>query len=571
MNRRLIPLLFLLVASFSIAAAQQDLLADIRNLSSDEIKFDAFRLDTDQEVTITGTVTGDRNRNVYNDVWILNTQTREIVWKLKYSKRSSRSRGLVDFDDKLSLSKGEYEIYLSAFPSYIQDVNNFGDLMELLTDKIFRSSDRERNYRRLVVTVKGRGVHYGNEGVEKLHARLCDDAVVAMTRQSHDEYSKQGFTLDKQMELNIYAIGELRDDGQFDFGWIINTKTGERVWSMEYRSSSHAGGDKKNRMVKETITLPAGSYAAHYVSDDSHSYGDWNAAPPFDPMFWGLTIHTKDPAMKKYTRLFEFNAFEEKNVIASLTRVRSEKLESKGFTLTKPMDVRIYAIGEGSNDRMVDYGWIVNMKTRSKVWSMEYNETTHAGGGQKNRIVNTIIHLEKGSYMVYYTTDDSHAYRDWNTAAPYDPEHWGITLSSADPEFNATSIRPYSETDDPSILARLVGIRDDERRKQSFSLSKKSDLHLYALGEGRDGDMVDYAWIEDASTRKIVWEMTYRSTEHAGGSKKNRVFDGTITLPAGKYILFYESDGSHSFNNWNEDPPDDPYHWGVTITLKRSD
>ena len=52
---------------------------------------------------------------------------------------------------------------------------------------------------------------------------------------------------------------------------------------------------------------------------------------------------------------------------------------------------------------------------------------------------------------------------------------------------------------------------------------------------------------------------------YAGGAAKNRRFDGTITLPAGEYILKFESDGSHSFGDWNADPPDNPEAWGITI------
>jgi len=60
--------------------------------------------------------------------------------------------------------------------------------------------------------------------------------------------------------------------------------------------------------------------------------------------------------------------------------------------------------------------------------------------------------------------------------------------------------------------------------------------------------------------------MTYRRTDHAGGAKKNRVFDHTITLPAGEYDVYYVSDGSHSFRDWNDRRPNDPVNWGITIS-----
>jgi len=89
-------------------------------------------------------------------------------------------------------------------------------------------------------------------------------------------------------------------------------------------------------------------------------------------------------------------------------------------------------------------------------------------------------------------------------------------------------------------------------------------LRILVIGEGRDGDMYDYGWIEDAGGQ-TVWKMKYDETDPAGGSEKNRVFDGVISLPAGNYVLRYRSDGSHSYNDWNADPPDDPESWGISV------
>jgi hypothetical protein len=38
-----------------------------------------------------------------------------------------------------------------------------------------------------------------------------------------------------------------------------------------------------------------------------------------------------------------------------------------------------------------------------------------------------------------------------------------------------------------------------------------------------------------------------------------------LTLEPGTYELHYRTDGSHSFNDWNDTPPDDRIHWGITI------
>ncbi|HMD13884.1 MAG TPA: hypothetical protein VKI62_04615, partial [Bacteroidota bacterium] len=98
-----------------------------------------------------------------------------------------------------------------------------------------------------------------------------------------------------------------------------------------------------------------------------------------------------------------------------------------------------------------------------------------------------------------------------------------------------------------------------------FSLNKPEHIRIYAIGEGQNKTMYDYGWIEDANTGTVVWEMTYSMTFHAGGGRKNRMVNTTIVLDKGNYVLHFVSDDSHSYGNWNTDPPDDPTMWGITL------
>ena len=78
----------------------------------------------------------------------------------------------------------------------------------------------------------------------------------------------------------------------------------------------------------------------------------------------------------------------------------------------------------------------------------------------------------------------------------------------------------------------------------------------------------DFAAIEAESGRN-VWSMDDAETTHAGGGEKNRMFDGVLTLPAGEYVLRYQSDGSHSYGDWNVAAPLDPLSYGVTVYSSR--
>ena len=569
MKRAIQVLPFIVVFFATPLFAQADLLSEIRRVGEYEVKSDGFILDSNQDVSIHAVAASDRYRGVGTSAWILDKATRNVVWKLRNAKEHRRSRGLADYDDVVQLPKGEYEVYYAAFPEPADGVESFGDFMELLSSKIFDGRHRGREYDDLLITVHGNGKAVGHEGVDRWQQELKKNAVVSMAALWDNDYAQRGFILDKPTDLEIYAIGESQDENLDDYGWIINAKTGSKVWEMDQRNMKSAGGARKNRMTRETIQLPAGQYVAYFVTDGSHSYREWNAPPPYDPTFWGLTIWVNDEAQRKYAKAFDYKPSVEKNIIADLTRLGDHESRSKSFTLRKGMDVRVYALGEGRDREMSDHGWIVDASTRKKVWKMEYDETTHAGGDKKNRMADKVLHLDKGNYVVHFVTDDSHSYHNWNSSPPFDPEHWGITVSAAGDQFDPKDVAAFEERENSSALASILRVGDDERRRKEFTLSKPSDVRVYAIGEGRDGEMYDYAWIEDAHSGKTVWKMKYRLTDPAGGASKNRMFDGTISLPAGKYIVIYETDDSHAYNDWNDTPPDDPEGWGVTISLDR--
>jgi len=567
MKRPALFLPLLLILSTAALSAQGSVLADVRDIHEFEIKSDSFTLDSPQEIFIRAVAISDRYRGPGSSAWILNADTREVVWKLHQARQRSRSRGLADYEATLQLPKGNYEAYFTAYYQPGDDIESFGDFIDFISGRIFDGNRRRRDYRTMQFTIHGTGQNVGHEGVDRWHEQFRNNTIVSLASLWDNSYVQQGFSLEKPADVIIYAIGEGRDEDLFDYGWIINTKTGARIWEMNDRNTRPAGGASKNREVRETLSLPAGQYAAFFVTDGSHSYRDWNDSPPYDPTFWGMTIWLNDNSLRKYAKTYEYKAAEEKNVIAALTRMGDHESMTKSFTLKKPMDVRILAIGEGRDSEMGDYGWITDASNRRKVWTMEYDETSHAGGDRKNRMVDKVLHLDNGTYSVHFVTDDSHSYRHWNSSAPFDPEHWGITVSAAAERFDPKDVAAVDELRDPSALASILRVGSDERRRKEFSLSQKSELRIYAVGEASGKDMADYAWIEDAGSGKVVWEMRYRMTEYAGGARKNRVFEGAITLPAGEYTLFYETDDSHAYNDWNDSPPDDPEGWGVMVSL----
>jgi len=200
---------------------------------------------------------------------------------------------------------------------------------------------------------------------------------------------------------------------------------------------------------------------------------------------------------------------------------------------------------------------------------MTADNTGHGGGAAKNARFDGIIDLPAGDYIVYYRTDDSHAYGSWNMAPPFEKRNWGITLYGVGPDFDENS---FALLDDlhplGNSLVDLTGLGDNVEVSRSFNLQETTKVRIMALGEGKGNAMYDYGWIENNETGEVVWEMTYRKTHHAGGASKNRMVVANLILEQGTYSAHFVTDDSHSLERFNSSPPDNPEQWGMIILKK---
>src|SRR5438045_1322158 len=232
-----------------------------------------------------------------------------------------------------------------------------------------------------------------------------------------------------------------------------------------------AGGAAKNRLAHETLHLRPGRYVAYFVSDDSHAPDDWNAVPATDLESWGLTLRVADRVARGALRPFEYQPVPEAETIVSMIGIGDNANRSTGFTLKRPLDVRICALGESSDQEMVDYAWIVNALDHKRVWIMRYDNTEPAGGADKNRVFDGTLHLDPGSYFVRYKSDGSHSYNDWNAAPPAEERYWGVSVFPASGHLNRADVTPFERSGGTGTpVARLVRMGDDENARASFQL-----------------------------------------------------------------------------------------------------
>jgi hypothetical protein len=580
-------LFFIIMSNLTLAFASERLIIQLKDFTQSEMKSGGFILPSDQIIHIYAVGGGGKKSGVFNSDmyaygWIINADTREVVWQMERSNTRSQD-SYRKYDDDVNFKKGSYEVYFagyaygggSIFSNFYVNIDRQKNYSSSRSDnrgffnwleEVF-SDDYERDWRK---AAKNWEISlYTNDKMIDISTfnvpKELQNILYKATHLGEDVHIRQRFSLKKEFPIRIYAIGEKDyQDSYADYGWILNEKSRERVWEFKKSRIDYVGGAEKNVKSDETITLPTGEYVLYFITDDSHSFVDWNAAPPSDPFNYGITLCAKNPTDKDAFKLLQTT--EEKNIIAQLIKVANDESRSASFTLKEDTPIRVYALGERSNSRrqMADFGWIINSKTRDKVWTMNDEETEHAGGAEKNRMLDEIITLPKGSYTVLYQTDDSHAYNDWNGSPPFDPEHWGITLYGEGESFSMQTIEKNITDKDPTVITQIIRIGDNANKTQQFKLDKSTRVRIYAIGEGQNREMYDYGWIEN-SDKHVVWEMTYGMTFHAGGGRKNRSVNTTIMLEKGNYTLHYLSDDSHSFNDWNTDPPDDPSMWGITL------
>jgi signal transduction histidine kinase/ligand-binding sensor domain-containing protein/DNA-binding response OmpR family regulator len=113
--------------------------------------------------------------------------------------------------------------------------------------------------------------------------------------------------------------------------------------------------------------------------------------------------------------------------LAGLSRVGNHQNLSASFTLDTNAVALLVGMGEGTNLKLYDYGWL---ETDSGVilWKMNYTSTFPAGDDLKNRIQTGLISLKKGKYRLRYKSNAKHCYHNWIGHSPIRSDLWGIQL-----------------------------------------------------------------------------------------------------------------------------------------------
>ena len=571
-------------------------LVQIRNLSVRELRVAYFRIDTAQMVNlrVTGAKPQGRSgmrrflehglfqgkedqlwdRNAWpGNAWILDAGTRRSVWELRLADGTvDRDNGVVTFRGSVAFEPGTYEVYYSALYPVSRQWDQARD-WRVGANRQWRVEDLrgpyldDGAYHEFQIALWARGRRVTAQAAAEESARVTPFSF--QPRPGSRE--RAAFEVVRPVTVELYGVGERAEGDWRDYVSVREVRTQRVVWSLRNGASHAAGGAAKNRELRDTMTLAPGTYLALSVTDDSHHPGEWDEAPPRDPQGWGVRVRVLDARDRPAVKPVEYRPVSGKPIV-ELTGLGDNEFRYHRFTVRQPLEVHIFALGEGTGRVMADRGWLIDSSGRA-IWKMQGDNTQPAGGATKNRVWDGTLRLEPGTYTAYFVTDGNHSSRGgWNAEAPFDGEFWGITITAANPGLNlASHVGPAPVEDGPDVLARIDRVGNGLHERSRFTLAADGPVRIRAIGEGASGDgreMDDYGWIDDATGHR-VWEMRRENTEHAGGDNKNRRVDAVVRLKAGAYTVHYRTDGSHAFGDWNSTRPDDPLGWGITVTRVR--
>ncbi|MEX0821904.1 MAG: hypothetical protein WD021_07145 [Rhodothermales bacterium] len=558
-------------------------LTDIAEL---DLVHEAVVADRESRVSIdaVGSFESDEASDLAAYGWILRRDDREVVWKMTPSSVGRERSTLARVRDTVALAPGTYDVFYTTYGNRSSRRFGISFLDRLLGDDAQWRGDAG-NWRFVL-----RGMTGSEDALHRI-GDVSDEALSpggtgrlwSTAPMRGNESGEFVFHVDDPLDVRIYAIGEI-NDRLMDHGWIENAATGERVWEMTAENTRHAGGWDVNRLFDGAVSLSPAMYRAAFETDPRQNFDDWVGNPPFDPAGWGMTLYSD-----AQHAISSFDPWSTRTPIVQIDRVGDDERHSVQFRVHEPVQLAAYALGElGSNGRY-DYAWIRDNESQAVVWEMT-PERSQPAGGSNNRRELAILTLEPSTYTATYETDESHSYESWRHGRPEYPERWGVTIFPVAGDVDSTVVEVLgsshedlgeSERADVSVsptppapngalpgetLVNLTRLGNDSRVSRTFKLEEPQLLRLRGVGEiSLTAAPYDYGWIENVETGEIVWQMTWQNTVPAGGDDRNRMFDGTLSLPAGEYAAHFKTDFSHAYGDFGDQAPRRPEWWGLVV------
>lgn len=240
-----------------------------------------------------------------------------------------------------------------------------------------------------------------------------------------------------------------------------------------------------------------------------------------------------------------------------------------------------------SDTTMAAYGWIVRRDDGAVVWRMRPPRPSR---GTLVSVRDTLA-LDAGVYDVYFTSYGDPLVRDpgprdgslgeriraalsrGGRAWHGDASRWRLRLSEPPgaPSVATTDVDPRDPAEaaapgDSSRIWIARGVSDRQRRERLFRVTAPVEVRVRATTEVTDGAVRDVPTIARLGAADTLWTFQPEGAAWAGGALKNRQRTDVVALDPGLYRVAFETDRSHAYDDWEANPPDVPWSWGMDLT-----
>ena len=202
----------------------------------------------------------------------------------------------------------------------------------------------------------------------KANAAFAAGSIVNLRATAKQQLQETGFSLAAPTEIEVYAVGEARQDGDFDSGWIINADTRQQIWKLTWTGSEPAGGAEKNRTCD--LDEDAAGRSLRGVLRNrrlARSVGSGTRRRPTIPMAGACSIRVPDASARASRENLPLRTRPGGVDIprvdgAGRQRGRRKRLHDRAADGRPHLRARRRTRG-----RMFDYGWIVGANHRRRV------------------------------------------------------------------------------------------------------------------------------------------------------------------------------------------------------------
>ncbi|MBD3297716.1 MAG: hypothetical protein GF341_03595, partial [candidate division Zixibacteria bacterium] len=235
----------------------------------------------------------------------------------------------------------------------------------------------------------------------------AQDVIIDIDDVEPGELQSAAFELKSRGDIQVIAIGAEHERGEamFAYPWIIDAASRELVWSMDEEFTEAVDDNEWLRRFDDDIDLKPGVYEVYYYAnrpyyfDGYHfDFGNIDLGNEKDNEKFNQELEDLLDALGKWMKNekhdlsndelrylirklgIEIRSDGNVSTVAmgtgrlepdiDLTRPRNDAYLSQAFALDEEAELELYGIGEfyKSEDIMVDWGWIIDARTREQVW-----------------------------------------------------------------------------------------------------------------------------------------------------------------------------------------------------------